>query len=145
MRAPADIAVYDENDQICALVKVRAVPISSREWAAETRQDIIEIGGFTPRYFLIVARDTSYLWTAPAEPSAEPDAELNTNEIFRDFLQYAKTDAQSVDPDSLELLVGVGLTRLARTGVRAAGIPALEASGFASAIENGRITFLAAA
>jgi hypothetical protein len=145
MRAPADIAVYDENDQISALVEVKAVPESSAEWAAEIRHDIIETSGFTPRYFLVVARDASYFWTTPAKPSAPPDDVLSTNDTFRYYLQYAKTDAQSIDPGALELMVGVWLKSLARQGEDTAGITAREVSRLASAIENGRIKFLAAA
>src|SRR5256885_30788 len=90
MRAPADIAVYDENDQISALVEVRAVPESSAEWAVEIRRDIVETNGFTPRYFLVVARDCAYVWNSAAPSDARPDQTFRTDDLFHHYLQYIR-------------------------------------------------------
>src|SRR4051794_28892089 len=118
MRAPADIAVYDENEQISALAEVRAVPESSPEWAIESRRNIVGANGFTPKCFLVVARDFTYIWTAAAPPENPPNKIVPTNELFKKYLHQLDSNGQSISPGSLELMVGIWLSDLAQLGAR---------------------------
>jgi hypothetical protein len=144
MRGPADIAVYDENDQISALVQVKAVLESSSEWAAKIRRDVVERSGFVPRYFLVVARDFAYIWTTSGAPDAMPDQKFETDHLFQDYLAYIKSDSDSIAPSALELMVGIWLNEMTSRADRTADV-ALEKSGFPSAVANGRVEFVAAA
>lgn len=140
MRAPADIAVYDENDQISALVEVRAVPESSSEWATEIRREIVEEGEFTPNCFLVVARDFTYIWTFPVSPENLPNEIVATDELFDKYLRHIESNGQLISPGSLELMVGIWLSDLAQTDE-----PSASRLGLSSVVANGRVEFLAAA
>jgi hypothetical protein len=142
MRAPADIAVYDENDQISTLVEVRAVPKTTPEWAIESRRDIVGRSGFTPKCFLVVARDFTYIWTVAASPENPPNKVVPTNELFKKYLHQLDSNGQSISPGSLELMVGIWLSDLAQLGERS--LPA-NLTGLSSAVANGRVEFLVAA
>jgi hypothetical protein len=145
MRSPADIAVYDEQGKIRALVDVKAVPQTTAEWATQIRQAALEEGDFVPPYFLAIARDCSYIWTSPAVPDAPPDQVVSTDELFQKYLKDIDCNAQSIAPSSLELMVGIWLTDLAQQTQSATRATVIAQSGLSSAVANGRVEFLTAA
>ncbi len=141
----ADIVVYDEFGQVVLLAEVKTpATTTSAQWAADVRRDITsQLRGFRPRYFLVVARDQSYLWTSPAAESL-PDVQLGTNELLGEYLRDVDATAATIPDTALELVVGIWLRDLTRGARRAAGVlpPQL---GLAAAAENGRIEFATAA
>ncbi len=145
MRTHADIAVYDENDQISALVEVKAVPESSPHWAAQVRRNILGETGFAPPFFLVVARDRAYVWTKAAPFDALPNQNFRTDDLFERYLDYIKSDSTKIDPSALELMVGIWLSDMASNLDRGAKAPQLEEIGLRSAVANGRVEFLTAA
>jgi hypothetical protein len=145
MTIPADIALYDEYGQIVLLAEVKALPETTARWAAEGRNEVLRLTrGFIPPYFLVIARDFSYLWTSPASRRALPDGSISTQELFREYLDDIGSNATDLADSALELLAGIWLRDVTRGATRAGGVPP-QLSDLASAAENGRIAFAAAA
>ncbi|HEV7763846.1 MAG TPA: hypothetical protein VGQ76_02475 [Thermoanaerobaculia bacterium] len=142
----ADIALFDEFGQILLLAEVRTPESpTTPEWAATVRSDIARrMKGFVPRYFLVVARDNSYLWISSAAPDAIPDVQIATEELLSDYLRRAETTAATIVGSALELLVGFWLQDLTY-GKQRANHSLPENIDLAAAAENGRIEFAAAA
>jgi hypothetical protein len=142
----ADIAVYDEFGQVLLLAEVKTPPSGTTpEWAAEVRQDVGDLlGGFVPRYFLVVARDFGYLWTTPATVESLPDVRIPTDELLGEYFRGTQLTARTIPPSALELAVGIWLRDLTRGAREAARVlpPRLD---LAMAAENGRIHFASAA
>jgi hypothetical protein len=142
----ADIVVYDEFGQVVLLAEVKTPAIeTSPRWAADVRREIAsQLRGFLPRYFLVVARDLSYLWTSPATAESQPDVQITTDELLGDYLSDVDATAATITDTALELVVGIWLRDLTRGAGRAArALPSQ--LGLAAATENGRIEFAAAA
>ncbi len=146
MNKVADISVFDEFGQTLLLAEVRTPdsPTTS-EWAASVRRDIVQrMKGFAPPYFLVVSRDTSYLWTSAAAPEASPDVQLSTEELLSDYLRRIDSTAATIVGSALELVVGFWLQDLTY-GKRTANGILPEHINLAAAAENGRIEFATAA
>lgn len=142
----ADIVVYDEFGQVVLLAEVkRPTSEASARWAADVRRDIADqMRGFLPKYFLVVARELSFLWTSPATAESLPDVELATDDLLGDYLSDVGATAATITDTALELVVGIWLRDLTRGAERAAGVLPSKL-GLAAAAENGRIEFAAAA
>jgi hypothetical protein len=138
----ADIVVYDEIGQILLLAEVRTPAFStSADWAVGIRRHSCEsLKGFIPRYFLVVARDFSYLWTAPATLNALPDVRVATEELLGHYFRGAEIDAAKIAGSTLELVVGMWLRDLT-DGTRTAKQVLPPGVDLAAAAENGRIDF----
>lgn len=142
----ADISVFDEFGQTLLLAEVRTPEFpTTAEWALTVRQDIAQrMKDFVPRYFLVVARDNSYLWTSQTALEAPPDVQISTEELLGDYLRRIQSTATTIVGSALELVVGFWLQDLTygkRTATRA--LPAI--TNLAAAAENGRIEFATAA
>jgi hypothetical protein len=146
MNKIADISVFDEFGQTLLLAEVRTPELpTTPEWAVSVRSDIaLRMRGFVPPYFLVVARDNSYLWTSPAAPDAPPDVELSTEELLSDYLRRIDSTAATIVGSALELVVGFWLQDLTY-GKRTANRILPEHINLAAAAENGRIEFATAA
>lgn len=142
----ADIVVYDEIGQILLLAEVRTPQFStSAEWAVGIRQHSCKsLKGFIPRYFLVVARDLSYLWTAPAALDSPPDIHFATEELLGDYFRGTEINAAKIAGSTLELVVGMWLRDLTNGSRNATQVlpPGVD---LAAAAENGRIDFADAA
>jgi hypothetical protein len=143
MLRAADVALFDELGQILLLAEIRTPPSPTTfEWAMRIRQDICSrLKGFVPRYFLVVARDNSYLWTSAAPVTEPSDLCIPTQELLTYYFDLVKTTAAVIQGSALELMVGMWLGDLTH-GIRQAKHvlpPAL--ADLATAAENGRIEF----
>lgn len=140
----ADIAVFDEFGQILLLAEVRTPnETTDAEWAADVRGDISgQMKGFVPRYFMVVARDTTYLWTSPASPDALPDQRIPTEELLAEYFRRVGTSAATIPGSSMDLFVGMWLRDLTHGDQRASRILPRD---LVTAAENGRIEFANAA
>jgi hypothetical protein len=144
MTTAADIVVYDEYGRIVLLAEVKALPKTDPSWAAKTRSEVLRFTrGFVPPYFLVIARDFSYLWTSPAATNAAPDTSINTQELFREYLDAVDSNASDLADPALELLGGIWLRDLTSSRTRGPVLPQL--FDLAAAVENGRIEFATAA
>ena len=99
MYVRADLALYDPGGRLVALAEIKNKRGTSREWAAQTRRNILALGGFHDAdFFLLVTPDRLYLWknagTDPVgiPPSYEADAEA----IFASYFAGAGVDPRSV-------------------------------------------------
>lgn len=141
----ADIVVYDEIGQILLLAEVRTLVASTPEWAAGVRKEsCARLKGFIPRYFLVVARDRSYLWVTAAALDALPDFDVPTEALLTDYFRLADTTAATVPGSTLELMAGMWLRDLTN-GTRNASHTLPAGVELATAAENGRIEFADAA
>lgn len=141
----ADIVVYDEIGQILLLAEVRTPPTSTSEWATHVREEACSrLKGFIPRYFLVVARDHSYLWVTATGLNALPDFDVPTEALLRDYFRLAATTAATIQGSTLELMVGMWLRDLTN-GARNASHALPAGVELATAAENGRIEFADAA
>jgi hypothetical protein len=146
MNKVADISVFDEFGQTLLLAEVRTPDSpTTADWAVTVRKDIARrMKGFVPRYFLVVSRDNSYLWTSPATAGAPPDVQISTQELLSDYLGRIDSTAATIVGSALELVVGFWLQDLTY-GKRTANRSLPEHINLAAAAENGRIEFATAA
>lgn len=142
----ANISVFDEFGQTLLLAEVRTPEFpTTAEWALTVRKDIAQrMKDFVPRYFLVVARDNSYLWTSQTALEAPPDVQISTEELLGDYLRRIQSTAATIVGSALELLVGFWLQDLTY-GKRTANRALPEITNLAAAAENGRIEFATAA
>jgi len=139
----ADIVVFDESGQTIVLVQVKAVAQSSAEWAAQVRRETFPRNPPAVPFFLVVARDKTYIWTrADAKEAA---VEVSTSELLRAYLEDTNMSTEKVAPSVLELITGSWLIDLTVGRAKAATHPAVRESGLSAAVQDGRIQFAAAA
>jgi hypothetical protein len=144
MLRAADIAVFDEFGQILLLAEVRAPEGKTEpQWAADVRREIsARMKGFVPRYFIVVARDMTYLWTSPTAPEALPDRSIATDELLAEYFERVGTSAATIPGSSMDLLVGMWLRDLTHGDRRTSHVLPTD---LVAAAENGRIEFANAA
>ena len=142
MSVGADILVFDENRDLLLLAEVNAKEETDVVWAAEIRHDVAELRrGALPPYFVVVARDTTYIWST-REVDAPPEVQIPTGDLLGEYLRETKLNAREIMPSALELLVGLWLRDLTYGDARATrAIP----SRLAEAAVNGRMEFANAA
>jgi hypothetical protein len=145
VRHPADVVVFDELDQIMALVKVKGARNTSPAWATDVRKAALDAEPrlIPPPYFLVVARDWLYLWTT-RERDCPPDQRYPTPQILGSYFQGSQTDPRTIPRTALELMVGIWLNDLAAGSERAVA-PWLTLSGLPDAVASGRVEFPSAA
>ena len=152
MVAYADLALYDRSGRLTAVAEIKNRFGTSREWAAQTRRNILAHGGScNADFFLLVTPDRLYLWkdagTAPVR--IPPTYEADTQSEFAPYFQRAGLDPRHVSGHAFDLLVAAWLadvTRSEGTAEKFAGDRSwLARSGFHTAIKDGRIEFEAVA
>ena len=152
MDVRADLALYDPGGRLVALAEIKNKRGTSREWAAQTRRNILAHGGISDvDFFLLITPDRLYLWknagTDPTQipPTHEADAEA----IFAPYFSSAGVEPRSVGGQAFELIVAVWLGDVMRSTVSTEGHVEdrnwLAQSGFRSAVKDGRIEYEAAA
>ena len=152
MVACADIALYDRGGRLTAVAVITNRYGTSREWAAQTRRNILAHGSScNVDYFLLVTLDRLYLWKdAGTDPvRIPPTFEAVTHSEFAPYFKKAGLDPRHVSGHAFELLVSAWLGDV----IRPEGTPEkfggdrswLAKSGFHTAIKDGRIEFEATA
>jgi len=139
----ADIVVFDESGQTIVLVQVKAVAHSSAEWAAQVRRETFPRNPPAVPFFLVVARDKTYIWTR-ADASL-PDIEVATDELLGAYLEDVETSAEKISRNVLELITGSWLIDVSVGLPKAVDHSVVRNSGLAAAVQDGRIKFAAAA
>ena len=152
MVAYADLALYDRSGRLAAVAEVKNRFGTSREWAAQTRRNILAHGAPSEAdFFLLVTPDRLYLWKdAGTDPiRVPPTFEADTQPEFAPYFQRAGLDPHDVSGHAFELLVAAWLGDVIRSEGAVANFAGdrswLSKSGFHSAVRNGRIEFDAAA
>lgn len=149
MSSYADLALYDSNGQLTTIVEVKNKLGTSDEWAAQLRRNILAHGGYChTAFFLLVTPDRLYLWknagTAPT--LVPPTYEVDSQPIFAPYFNSADVDSRHVSGHAFELVVAAWLSDLVRseekkTEKHANGQSWLVASGFLTAVRDGRIDY----
>ena len=152
MVACADLALYDRGGRLTAVAEIKKRFGTSREWAAQTRRNILAHGAScTADYFLLVTPDRLYLWKdAGTDPiRVPPTFEADTQSEFAPYFERAGLDPRHVSGHAFELLVSAWLGDVIRseeTAEKFAGDRSwLAKSGFHTAVKDGRIEFEATA
>lgn len=148
----ADLTLYDRSGRLTAVAEIKNKLGTSREWAAQTRRNILAHGGSSNAdFFLLVTPDRLYLWkdsgTDPVRVA--PTFEADTRQEFAPYFESSGVDPGHVSGHAFELLVAAWLGDLTRSVATAADIPHdqswLAKSGFRTAIRDGRIEYEAVA
>ena len=152
MGASADLALYDRGGRLTAVADIKNRYGTSREWAAQTRRNILAHGALcNADYFLLVTPDRLYLWKdAGTDPvQVPPTFEADTESEFAPYFERAGLDSRHVSGHAFELLVSAWLGDVIRsegTAEKFAGDRSwLAKSGFHTAVKDGRIEFEATA
>ena len=139
----ADIVVFDESGQTIALIQVKAVADSTPQWAAEVRRETFPRNPPAVPFFLVVARDKTYIWTRA--DAKEPSLEVETSQLLGAYLLDAGTSAEKIASSTLELITGNWLIDLTVGREKARTHPTVRESGLLDAVQDGRIQFATAA
>jgi hypothetical protein len=144
----ADLALYNCNGQLTAIVEVKNKLGTSREWAIQLRRNILaDSGHYNAVFFLLVTPDRLYLWKTAGTPSAilQSQYEINAEPIFAPYFDRAGVDPHNVSSHAFELVVTAWLSDL----VRSEELPEqytneqkwLVESGFLTAVRDGRLAY----
>ena len=152
MVAYADLALYDRGGRLTAVAEVKNKYGTCKEWAAKTRRNMLAHGSScNADYFLIVTPDRLYLWKdAGIDPDPIPPAfEADTQSEFAPYFERAGLDPRHVSGHAFELLVSAWLGDVIRSEGAAEKFAGdrswLAASGFHTAVKDGRVKFEAPA
>src|SRR6185369_12840554 len=107
---------------------------STPDWAAEVRRQTFPRNPPAAPFFLVVARDRTYIWTR-ADATA-PAIEVATSELLDAYLKNAGTSAEKIPPSTLELITGSWLVDLTLGLPKAAENSVVRDSGLASAVQD---------
>lgn len=143
----ADLALYDRNGQLVALVDVKNKIGTNSEWAADLRRNLLSLGEFGPVvYFLVVTPERVYLWKDGGNQSASlmPDYEIEAHSFLAPYIQHARIPPGGVGGAAFELAVGSWLADLMRghdRGSERSARERLQESGLIDAASNGRVEY----
>lgn len=148
----ADLAVYDRNGQLIAVVEIKNKRGTSREWATKLHHNLLTHEGCSQaEFFLLVTPDQLYLWrNADSLPSlAPPTYEIDAQPIFAPYFERTGASPADISGNAFELIVTSWLEELARshepTETLAAKQPQLAESGFLTTVRDSRIAYEEAA
>ena len=150
--ARADLTLYDRSGRLTAIAEIKNKLGTSREWAAQTRRNILAHGEpFSADFFLLVTPDRLYLWkdvgTDPVR--LNPTFEADTKSELAPYFERARVDSHRVGGHAFELIVGAWLSDVIRSEETADKLADdrswLAESGFRSAVKDGRIAYESAA
>jgi len=152
MATRPDFVLYDRHGRLAAIIEVKAKRGTSSKWAAEFRRNLLAYESFRDApFFLLVTPDRLYLWkeapkTSDASVSLKPpDFELDTNLLFRRYLERAGLKLEDVSGQAFELIVMSWLEDLVLQVPEDTQQAELARSGLPQAAKDGRLTFPAAA
>jgi len=147
-----DLALYDRDGQLAALVEVKNKVGTSREWAAKLRRNILAHGGFrTIDFFLLITPDRLYVWKhAGSEPNpVEPTYDVDAHPLLEPHFARAGVNPAAVSGRAFELVVAAWLADLVRPAGSRENVAAqqrwLVESGLLDAVRHGRVEYEVAA
>ena len=152
MFSRADLALYNRDGQLIAVVEVKNKLGTSAIWAAQLRRNILAHGGFqNAPYFLLMTPDRIYLWKdagiAPVPTS--PTYERAAQDIFSSYFDQSAIEPSEVSGAAFELIVAAWLENLVRAADKPEDLTSeaiwLVESGLLSAIQDGRLEYEVAA
>ena len=147
-----DLALYDRDGRLIAIVEVKNKQGTSPEWAAKFRRNLLVHGGYSQAdFFLLVTPDRLYIWkNAGATPTlVQPMYELDAQPLFAPYFERAGINPSDSSGQAFELVVAAWLGDLVRSEehreARTDGQDVLAESGFLTAVRDGRIKYEEAA
>ena len=148
----ADLALYNRDGQLIAVVEVKNKLGTSALWAAQLRRNILAHGGFqNVPYFLLMTPDRIYLWKdAGTDPvPTSPTYEKAAQGIFSPYFDKSAIEPSEVSSAAFELIVTAWLGNLVRTADKPEDLTSevawLVESGLLGAIQDGRLEYEVAA
>lgn len=148
MLSNADLALYDRSGRLIAVAEIKNKLGTSREWAAQTRRNLLAHGqGYSADFFLLVTPDRLYVWKGAGTESvqAPPTYEADTRPGLAPYFESAGVDPRDVSGHAFELLVGAWLSDLIRfeetTGASSEDQAWLSKSGFRNAVKGGHVEY----
>lgn len=152
MSSKTDIALFDRNEQLVALVEVKNKEGTTREWAAKLRRNLLAHGDFARiDYFVVVTPDRLYVWkdVDDRENATEPTYEIDSYPLLEPYFARAGVEPAHISGQAFEFLVAAWLADLTRAGGATARAPhewqRLVDSGLLGAVHDGRVAYEVAA
>ncbi|MCP4106959.1 MAG: hypothetical protein GY749_15715 [Desulfobacteraceae bacterium] len=148
MRRTTDIAVYNAVGQLALLTEVRNKLMTSSEWAAKLRRNILEHGSFpeTP-FFLLALPDRFYLWkNAGIVPEiVNPNYEIDPSPFLNPYYERSGLSLSDLSGQNFMIIISFWLNEIIISDIRPITFPSnqkwLTESGFLKAVTDGRLTF----
>ena len=152
MFSRADLALYNRDGQLIAVVEVKNKLGTSAIWAAQLRRNILAHGGFqNAPYFLLMTPDRIYLWkdAGIAPVLTSPTYEGAAQDILSSYFDQSAIEPSEVSGAAFELIVAAWLENLVRVADKPEDLTSeaiwLVESGLLSAIQDGRLEYEVAA
>jgi hypothetical protein len=141
-----DLALYDRLGQLVALVLVKNIRGTTKDWASEYRRNLREDTEW-PRldFFLLVTPDHLYLWKeAEISPEAGlvPPEVIDTEPLLGPYFDRMRTARQRLSGPAFDFLVTSWLRELMGFGTE---YGPLDKTGFPESVREGRLVNQAAA
>jgi len=141
-----DLALYDRLGQLVALVLVKNIRGTTKEWAAEYRRNL-RADTEWPRvdFFLLVTPEHLYLWEeGEISPEAElvPPEVIDTEPLLAPYYNRMRRGRETISGPGFEFLVTSWLGEVMTFGTES---EPLEKTGFPQSIRDGRVEIQAAA
>lgn len=133
-----DLIGYGPDGVPTVVVEAKNLRGTSREWAAELRQNLLQYDTQRSALFALIVPDHIYTWRAAAPPDALPDEDIDARPVLRPYFQRAGVTPRDVRARAFEELVAWWLEDMARAGEHAAK-PKLRKSGLLDAVKGARI------
>ncbi len=146
MRRTTDIAVYNAVGQLSLLTEVRNKLMTSGEWAAKLRRNILEHGSFpeTP-FFLLALPDRFYLWKdAGIVPEiVKPNYEIDPTQFLNPYYERSGLPLSDLSKQNFMIIVSFWLNEVLISDTQPITFPSnqkwLTESGFLKAIAGGNL------
>lgn len=146
MFTPPDLALYDRSGRLTAVAEIKNKLGTSREWAAQTRRNMLAHGSTcSADFFLLITPDRLYMWKGAGTDPVQipPNYEADTLAEFEPYFKRAGLDPRCVSGYAFELLVTAWLGDVIlsdeTTEVIGNDESWLVKSGFRTAIKDGHI------
>lgn len=101
-----DFVIERPGEGVLLLVEAKNLPSRSPEWAAAYLRNLFEHLRIPPAdYFLLVFRDSMYLWRHPSASAALPDFRGDTAKALQPYLSRISYPIEKLSLSSFELLI----------------------------------------
>ena len=147
----ADLALYSRDGRLIALVEVKNLRGTSREWAAKFRRNLLEHGSLQgARFFILATVDHLYLWEGEQRSASPvpPTYEVDLEPLLAPYFERSGLSPQTIHGQTLELIVADWLNDLMRSQGGTADSKAedwLVRSGLLASVRDGRLDYQDAA
>lgn len=111
----ADLAAYNQHDELALVVEVKKKFNASTEWATRLRRNISAHGYLPPvKFFLLALPDRFYLWKNGDASHAvdEPDYEVDPRSILEPYFRQLGLTPEEISGQSFELLIASWLNEI---------------------------------